>query len=212
MNKLVKAIVWIAGILVVVGVILRLVAFKVWKIPDDPVLSASVAPTLVGGDTVLLLTRGTPHFGDLVRCPDPENPTRWVVGRIAGTAGDVVEVNGRMLTVNNTRYDSTSSCKKPRMVVPHPSTGSDVEVFCEVVEMGGGWHYRASGAQSQPQTKTRVEVPPGMVFLLSDNRLHHDDSTDFGVLPASSCKERIVYRLWSKAGWKDDEARMTYIH
>jgi len=88
MGKFTKALLWTAGILAGVALILRLLLLKAWTVPDDPRLAASVAPTLGGGDVVLVLTRGSPGFGDLVRCKDPEDPPRFVVGRIAGLAGD----------------------------------------------------------------------------------------------------------------------------
>ncbi len=50
-----------------------------------------------------------------------------------------------------------------------------------------------------------------MLFLLSDDRSYHDDSRDFGTVPADSCTGRIVFRLWGKEGWCDDKRRMTFV-
>lgn len=93
MGKYQKALVWTIGTLAVVALLLRVFLFKVWTVPDDPALGASVAPTLGAGDTVLVLTRGAPGFGELVRCRDPEDVSRFVVGRIVGVEGDVVETD-----------------------------------------------------------------------------------------------------------------------
>lgn len=212
MQKLGRVLFWTVVILGVITGILRAFVFKVWKIPEDPVLAASVAPSLAGGDVVVLLTMGKAGFGDLTRCTDPDDPSKYVIGRIAGLGGDVVETEGRNLIVNGTRFQGESSCPKPKYMVPHPNTESDVEIFCDVVQMGGGWHYRGYDATPFRPVNTRTEVTTGMVYLLSDNRDLHDDSRDFGLLQQTSCNERIIFRLWGKGGWSDDEWRMTYIH
>lgn len=212
MEKLFRAILWIAGLVAVLLLVGRLVAFKVWEIPADPRLAASVAPTLDAGDTVLVLFRGTPGFGDLVRCTDPEDPTKFVVGRIAGVAHDIVEVEGRSLSVDGQRYENETVCNEPVHSVAHPTTGSEMALACDIVKMGGGWHYRGFSTSDDHPTKTRKEVPSGQVFLVSDDRTYHDDSRDFGTLPASSCMERIVFRVTGKRGWADGNARMTVIH
>ena len=72
MNKYLRGLLWVLGIAGVVVAVLWAFLLKAWKVPEDPVLAASVAPTLQGGDVVLVLTRGTPGFGELVRCPDPD--------------------------------------------------------------------------------------------------------------------------------------------
>lgn len=213
MRKLVRGLGWTLVVLLVLGVILRLTAFDVWTVPDDAYLGASTAPTLAAGDTVILLRRGTPGFGDLVKCPDPKDPTLVVIGRIAGVAGDTVEVEGARLWVNGRTYQGESACAKPKMTVKHPETLKDVEVRCDIVQMGGGWHYRAYGlSQFSEQKKTEKSVAAGKVFLISDNRAMHDDSRDFGLVDADTCVERPVFRLWSKAGWSDEESRFSVIH
>lgn len=215
MDRFPKGLLWTIGILAVVIGALRMWVFKVWTIPDDPRLGASIAPTLFAGDVVLILTRGEMGFGDLVRCADPEalEPGQYVIGRVVGTAFDVVETDGPRLSVNGKKYDASTACKDKTFVVEHPTSGSEIELKCDVVEMAGEWHYRGkSDKKSMFVSKTKNEVGPEMFFLLSDNREFPDDSRSYGAVPKSSCKERIFYRLWSKAGWSDDKARMTYIH
>lgn len=212
MRKLWRGLGWTLGILLVVGLILRITAFDVWTVPDDAFLGASTAPTLAAGDAVITLRRGTPAFGDLVRCADPQDATAWVIGRIAGVEGDAIEVEGRRLTVNGRSYDGESACNDPKLFVKHPETLKDVELSCEIVQMGGGWHYRASPTSTFNEPKKTAQVGPGMVFLVSDNRAMHDDSRDFGLVSRASCTERIVARLWSKGGWSDDKSRFSVIH
>lgn len=212
MGKYQKALLWTVLIVGAIAGLLRALLFKAWKLPDDPVLAASVGPTLGDRDTVIILFRGTPTFGDLVRCVDPENPGRYSVGRIAGVEGDKIDVDGYRLIVNGKKYDNYSACKKPTFTVAHPTSGAEVELQCDVVEMGGGWHYRGYSNKPFVSEKRSYTIGEGMVFLLSDNRELHDDSRDFGQLPLTACKERIVFRTWGKEGWSDSDHRFTFIH
>lgn len=212
MSKYLRFLAWTVGIIAVVVGLLRLVLFEAWTVPeDDSWLGASVAPTLQAGDTVLLLTRGTPGFGDLVRCTDPEDPSDWVIGRIIGLERDQIEVQEGSLSVNGTRYRSAEACKKTEFTIEHPDTGSEIELRCSRVEMGGGWHFVGSLTKRKKSDNKKHQVGVGLVYLLSDNRSFHDDSRDFGPVPAESCSERIVFRLWSSDGWSDSERRLDVI-
>jgi len=214
--KAFKGLLWLVGIVGAVVIGLRLLAFKAWKIPNDPVLAASIAPTLKAGDVVLVFTRGTPGFGDLVRCPDPEEPQRFVVGRIAGLPGDAVSFEGANVKVNNKIYRSGSRCDaKDNATVKHPSTQQELPVTCSAVEMGSGIHMQGQVVEAEgnplPPAAEKVTVQANHVFLASDTRNLHDDSRDFGTLPAAACSERIVFRLWSALGWGDADHRLNVI-
>lgn len=212
MGKLLKGLLYVAGALLVIALLARLLLVDVWTVPPDPVLGASVMPTLADGDTVLMLTRGSPGFGDLVRCPDPEEPTRFVVGRIVGEGGDRIEVDQNIVRVNGTRYHSTDACPEPLVFFHHPSSGAETELSCSRVDMGGSWHYVGLPPGGTQQSKVTAEVPAGYVYLLSDNREFHDDSRDFGALPAETCDHVIFFRLWGLEGFKDDKTRLMAIH
>jgi signal peptidase I len=211
MSKFLKGLLWTLGTLIVIAVGLRALVLSVWTVPDDPALAASLAPTLTAGDVVVVLTRGRPTFGELVRCPDPDSTGSFIVGRIAGVGGDVVETDGAALTVNGTRYDAESACPEPTTTIKNPSTGLDVQIRCDVVVMGGQRHVRGVSAKGPLERPIRTEVRPDTFYLLSDNRNFHDDSRDFGLQPRRACEQRIVFRLWGKDGWSDDEHRVNYV-
>lgn len=202
---------WVAGVLAVLAIIARLTFLRIWTVPDDRVLSASLAPSLAAGDIVLVLYRGERGLGDLVRCPDPEDAQRWVVGRIVGTQGDRVEIQNGLVTLNGRRYDVTESCKEPRLTVPHPTSGHPVEHVCSRVEFGGGWYAEARATTGGVEASREHTVGPGRVYLLSDNRTFHDDSRDFGAVMADSCKEQIIFRLWGNEGFFADKRRFEVI-
>ncbi|NUO53619.1 MAG: signal peptidase I [Polyangiaceae bacterium] len=212
MRKFLVGLGWVLGILAVLAIIGRIALFRVWTIPEDRALGASLAPSLAAGDVVLVLFRGERGFGDLVRCPDPEDPQRWVVGRIVGTQGDRVQIAGGYVTVNGKRFGSTEACVEGTLEVPHPTDGRPVQHTCSRVELGGGWHFMASAPNTTPEAPREHTVGAGRVFLLSDNRSFHDDSRDFGAVPAETCKEQVVFRIWGKGGFFDAKHRFEVIH
>lgn len=212
MQKFLKAVLWTAIALVVIGGLLRALLFKTWTLPDDLQLAASIEPTLSNQDTVVLLTRGKRGFGELVRCKDPDDPAKYAIGRIVGVEGDTIEIKGRHLYVNGKAYDPAQACPEGKYSYIHPNTEAEVDLQCGVVEMGGGWHYRGNEKKNIPPAVFKMEVGAGMVFLLSDNIDFHDDSRDYGTVERDSCTEKIVFRLWGANGLKDEEKRLSYIH
>lgn len=209
MDWLFKTIVWVVGTLLVVAGALRLTMFDLWQVPHDPVLAMSVEPTLSAGDWVLVLRRGEPGFGELVRCKDPDVPTDFVVGRIAGLGGDSIQMVGKDVKVNQSLYRGEFSCPASTRTVLSDD-GEPVEILCDIVSMGGIHHQRGSARKPKAE-QTRAKVENGQYFLLSDNRDAHDDSRDFGALPAADCRERIVFRFVGGAGWGDVGRRMSVI-
>jgi signal peptidase I len=212
MAKLFRGLGWLLAALVVIGVVARIFFVDVWKIPeDDARLSVSAEPTLSGGDTVLMLTRGEPGFGDLVRCTDPDDPTHFVVGRIGGIGGDTVQVNGRELIVDGKRYSGEMACAIEQLTIVHPTSGEKLVLGCDQVPMGGKTHMRGYSGKKDITTPVKATVEMGKVFLVSDDRSYPDDSRTFGTVPVSSCKGQIFFRLWSTSGYHDEKRRFTYV-
>jgi signal peptidase I len=197
-------------VVVVGGAVLaaRAALFDVFTVPEE--LGASAEPTVGAGDVLLVGKRPGGGFGDLVRCLTTEE-NRPAIGRIAGLGGDVVETEGAHLVVNRTAYESTSACPTPRITVESPRLGHPVEIACEKVEMGGGWHYRGNGGGALAAFKSSRTVPAGTLFILSDDRDFHDDSRDFGTVKPETC-HRVYFRLWGKRGYFDADRRFSVIH
>jgi signal peptidase I len=213
-SNLLRNVVWLLGLLGVLIGLLRLTALRWWQVPEDDVdLVASVAPTLGPGDWVILWRLTPPGFGDLVLCPDPEDPAEVVIGRVVGEPGDTLTIaeNGD-LEVNNVRMRSERACKHPTFVVENPRSGEPIELRCDIETVGGVHHQRAlmppSGLRPMP---VKVDVEPGDVFLVSDNRYHPFDSRDFGAVPKASCSEAVVFRLVSRLGFTHVDSRLSFI-
>jgi len=206
---------WTTLIVGVIAAALRIFLVRTWTIPsDDPALSSSIAPSLAPGDVVLLLHAGTPGFGELVRCTDPDEPRRWVIGRIAAEGGDTVEIVRSRLVVNGRKAPLETACKEAKIKVPHPNTGSPVDVRCDMEELGASLHkraYKGGGDHHRVRAPVKRTVKPGFFFLVSDNRLFQYDSTTYGPVAVETCTDRIIFRLWSAEGFGDADKRMTWI-
>lgn len=208
MRKAVKFLLWFAGLTVVVMIAGRLMGLRMWTVPDDPFLGASTQPTLSAGDLVLVLESGDRTSGDVVRCRDPEDAQRWVIGRIYGFPGDKVKVEGASVTVGAKRYAASEACAEPEVQTINPSTGVAKKLSCSRVEFAGGWHFIATGAGVDGASEHTVGA--GRYFLVSDNRVHHDDSRDFGSIPMDTCSGKILFRMWGKDGFTG-RSRFTFI-
>lgn len=212
MRKYLRFLAWTALIIGIIVGVLRFFFLKTWVIPtDDKVLSASIAPTLAPGDLVLILHSKSPVFGDLVRCVDPEEPRRFVIGRIGGEQGDKVVVEGRTVIVNDRRSASETSCAERVVQIEEPTTGSPIDIHCDIEDLAGIAHMRGSRPVEYSGSRVEKDVPPGTVWLISDNRFYPLDSRQYGALPRESCNAVVFYRLWSAKGFSDAEHRFTFI-
>jgi signal peptidase I len=192
----------------------RLTCLRWWQVPeDDPTLTASLAPTVHAGDWLLLWRLTPPGFGDLVLCPDPGEAGQIVIGRIAAEGGDHLSIDEEgALKVNNVRAVSETVCKRSTLEVSHPRSGDPVQLHCDIEVIGGVHHQRAlrpsGGLKPMP---VNVDVKPGQLYLVSDNRYYPFDSRDFGAVPRESCSEAVVFRLVSRLGFSDVDSRLTLI-
>jgi len=211
-RKYLRFLGWSAAILGIVLGVLRYFFFKTWVVPsDDKILAASIAPTLAPGDLVLILHSREPAFGDLARCKDPEEPRRFVIGRVAGEPGDSVVVDGRTIYVNDRRSTNESSCPERTVTIEEPTSGSPIEIACDIEDLSGTTHMRGQRHGNDSPSKVEKTVPQGKFWLVSDNRSYPLDSRTYGAVPRESCDARIVYRIWSAKGFKDDLHRFMFI-
>ena len=79
-RRLTKVLLYFAIVAAVVIGVLRATVIRWWRIPDDdPYLEASIAPTLAGGDLIVLWRLSPPRFGDLALRPEPKADGRVVL-------------------------------------------------------------------------------------------------------------------------------------
>lgn len=210
MRTWLRILAWVGGIVGVVLLILYIFVFDVWTVPsDDPLLSASIEPTLSAGDVVLLSRHTDVARGNLVRCADPQAPGRFIIARAIGRYGDNLTITNEVVAIDAQRNPSPRACDPPTMTLHDPNSNEDVELVCAVEEYGE-MAFSALRTRDHPEPPTKAEVQAGRWYLVSDDRHIHLDSRDFGQIDPSTCLH-IDFRLVSKAGFWDAKKRLTII-
>jgi len=209
LRKVLRVLFWtVIACAVIAG--LAYIFCEPWTIPaDDAQLSASIEPTLSSGDVLLVARTTGASDAALVRCADPDAPGRFVIGRVVAHGGQHVEIVSGALTVDGKGFPASVACEPPTVHLKNPVSQEDEELSCSMEEFAG-YHpiLRATKATTQRDSKTDVES--GKVYLLSDNRVMHQDSRDYLAVHASSC-QRVVLRLWGAGGWLDTKKRLTVL-
>ncbi|MBX3205586.1 MAG: signal peptidase I [Labilithrix sp.] len=188
--------VWGTGIFGAIALLLHLFVFDLWVVPrgDDAQFAASILPALMPEDKVLVQRGRVPKWGELARCASPLTSGSYVVGRVFGLPGDRVEVTDSGVSTNGTTLAARHGC--PQRMVAHPVTENLVTMSCGVAETGA-WSFEYLTTSQMGMGTHSAIVEAGKAYLVSDNRLMHQDSRDFGQVDASTC-EHIVYRLWGE--------------
>jgi signal peptidase I len=209
MRTWLKLVAWVGGILGAVVLLLYVFVFDVWTIPgDDPMESASIEPNLSAGDVVLVSRHTTVTRGNLLRCPDPQAPGRFVVARAIASGGEHIEIRDDTVDVDGKHLPSPRGCDTPTFVLHDPASDQDVTLRCSVEDFGERDFWALRGSTPEPPTKATVE--PARWFLVSDDRHIHTDSRDFGQIDASTCLH-IVFRIEGRAGMGDEKKRLSII-
>jgi len=135
--------------------------------------SASMAPTLLAGDYVLMdKAAHWPARGDLVVFTDPAEAELLLVKRIVGVGGEEIVVDGHDVYINcQPRRDG---CR------PLPEPYAD-------------W----SAEAREPGNAGLVQIPTDAVFVMADNRNAGEDSRHWGPLARHRIVGRAVWIYWS---------------
>lgn len=206
---------WGMWSLIALGVfigILRATAIRWWKVPDnDPYLEASIAPSLRGGDWVLLWRLTPPALGSLALCPEPKHADRFVVGRLVGEEHNTVRVEGSRVFVNEKVFPREGSCADDHFKVAPPQGGSELELACSMEVASGLTHPRGDADSTADIPAYEVELKVGEVALVSDNRRFPYDSRDYGAVERATCTETVFFRLFGSGGFFDSSRRFQYV-
>lgn len=212
MESIYRFLAWVILLLAALIGLLRATALRWWQLPPSDIeLGASTAPALAPGDWLLLWRLTPPGRGNLVACPDPDDPQQMVIGRIVATGGDVVHIDGRNVEVDGEQLKDQLRCAQPEYLLIDPDSGDEVTLSCRVIETAETRHPIIEAPSPSRVAAVKTKVPPGHVFLLSDNRTHPFDSRHFGTLPRERCGETIFFRLVGERGFFDVERRFQYI-
>ncbi len=205
-----KTLLWAACLLGLVAGALYALMFDVWSVPtDDPMLSASIAPTLSPGDVVVLSRHGSVSRGELLRCNDPQAAGRYVIARAIGASGDKLVLDGETVSIDGHRTPSPHACDVVKTVLHDPNTDEDVELVCSI-EQSGPVEFEALRAAVRPEPLTKATVEGGSWYLVSDDRHLHVDSRDYGPIDPRTC-EHVLFRIVGPAGFGDVATRFSIV-
>jgi signal peptidase I len=187
---------WVSAILGGILLLLYLFVFDTWVVPtDDPLLTASILPTLSPQDRVLTRRGSQPIVGELARCILPDGSGKYTIGRVFGHGGDTVEISNERVATGGQSPKTRFSCGIVSVV--HPVSGDALPLVCSVEDNGSFTYGVLAHPEYREGPRTAV-VEPGKLFLVSDNRHIHKDSRDFGGVEATTC-EHVVFRLWGES-------------
>src|SRR5580692_9043983 len=98
MNGRLNFFVWLIVLGGTAAFLLHQFVLEIWTIPtDDPLLEASVAPTLRGGDVLVVMRGNSVERGQLVRCQDPQAADRFVVGRAIARTNETIDIHNEVV-------------------------------------------------------------------------------------------------------------------
>ena len=182
----------------------------------NPIPSASMRPTLLEGDVVLvnrlaydlklpltdvvLLPLAEPRRGDVVTFSSPADGTR-LIKRIVGLPGDRVEVRDGQLILNGHAQAQTGTRRRGEAL----ALGWVVDALRSTEDLGG----RPHAVQALPALNPRrdfdaITVPAGHYFMLGDNRDLSADSRVIGSVP----REKLIgraHRVLVSADWLGED-------
>ncbi|WP_288841931.1 signal peptidase I [uncultured Deefgea sp.] len=195
-------------------VILAVFVLRSFIVEPFQIPSSSMRPGLVVGDFILVnkfayglrlpilnkvvVPVGEPQHGDVMVFDYPNNPKIQYIKRVIGLPGDVVEYQGKKLTVNGQVVKTTADGEHQ-----YVENGVYLVNNQQFIEQQGGKQYKTLNMAEVPALNLRevadfpfrencsydesgfkCTVPEGQYFTMGDNRDHSADSRYWGFVPS----------------------------
>lgn len=156
----------------------------------------TMAPAALDGDVLLVLRRADPKVGDVVLV---EHQEHTVVRRVVAAPGDRVTAVDGVLTLDDvpleTRVDGTFAYREP-------GEAGRPRRQQRYIERGPHGQHAVLGSHTGAARPwllelPALEVPPGHVFVLCDNRRTCPLDERSGVVPLSWVQGVATHRVWA---------------
>lgn len=185
MRGFIKFLIWLIIIVGIIAGLGKLFLFDIYTTQSN-----SMAPTIVSGDTFLVLKHFKPSRGSVVVCRDPRDPSQKVVGRIAGLPGEKVGLDRGILYINDEPIEQ--SALGEFKFTDNTKQIKNTYNFLLFQEKLGGHYFKIFVDPHRLQYQTRraqnpIVVSPGHYFLVADNRVYGMDSRSYGQVKQSDC-------------------------
>ena len=160
-------------LILIIATALRVFVVLPYKIPDEAMQNG-----FYSGDFLLVskisYKINSPIVGDVVVFDHPFRPGEKLARRVIATAGQTVEIVGKLVYVGDEPIPESPSV-----------THSDYRILPEEF--------------SSRDYRPAQQVPLGQVYVLSDNRDQSEDSRDFGFIDLANIKGKaqFVYFSWA---------------
>lgn len=190
-NKTRKKIIWEYTEAIVTALILALV-IRAYVVQAFKIPTGSMLTTLLVGDHILVnkflygtklpfsedkvLAIRDPRRGDIIVFKYPEDPDRDFIKRVIAIGGDVIESRDKVVYVNGSKVDEP--------FIRHTDSG--------VIR----------GGQNPRDNFGPIEVPPGKLFMMGDNRDQSYDSRWWGFVDERDVRGKAMIIYWSWNGKK----------
>lgn len=185
--------------------LLRSFLFEPFRIP-----SGSLEPTLLTGDFILvnkfkyglrlpllhnkIFSNNEPQRGDIMVFRWPPNPSINFIKRVIGLPGDQVNYINKELYVNGQKipqeFLNTS--------LVEGENGNEWQALEKEEDLLGVKHKIYIDSAKQSRDYNYIVVPPGMYFVMGDNRDDSADSRYWGFVPEKNIvgKAMLVWMSW----------------
>ncbi len=176
--------------------ILCMVAFRTAIADWNYVPSESMEPTFYDKEYILvnklaygpsipftksrLFQTGTPERGDIITFYPPHEK-RQLVKRVIGIPGDIIQVEGDRIYVNNTQLPFTHSTEENNILFGR----EQIDSLTHAVQFVQG--------SSSPTFSFKIQVPEGKYFVMGDNRNNSVDSRFWGFTDESNIMGKATH-------------------
>lgn len=151
-----------------------------------------MAPTMILGDRVVVWITTDLELGQVALCAHPQEPGRFVTGRVVGRSGHLVTIERGQLRIDGRTPDRDGLAQ---VEFDDAETGRRTRMHLAREDILGRQFLTFTRHGREPRMPRPHRVGPGL-FLLNDNRTYMaEDSRSFGEVQRDRCVGRVFMRL-----------------